>query len=115
LKSEENLKLFEMSPETYVPQWGGFCSYGIAEETWWTKSSLGPEGNPDVWQIIDGKLHFFRDSNLESKFMSGDIESEIISGNEIWDGWFNTTIVFNTGCFWYDKYSDTGIKKIINH
>jgi YHS domain-containing protein len=30
-----NLKLFAASPASYVPQWGGFCSYGVSSETWW--------------------------------------------------------------------------------
>ena len=32
--SEANKKAFLKSPSTYVPQFGGFCSYGISSETW---------------------------------------------------------------------------------
>ena len=40
-------------------QFGGFCAWGIAAETWWTKETLGPPGNPDHWELIDGALYFF--------------------------------------------------------
>ena len=54
-----NLKLFEASPTSYLPQNGGFCSWGIGEEAQWSASSLGPSADPDVWKVIDGKLYFF--------------------------------------------------------
>jgi hypothetical protein len=47
---------------TTSTQWGGFCAYGISSETWWTWSMVeqsGPEADPNVWEIIDGKLYFF--------------------------------------------------------
>lgn len=48
-------------PTKYIPAWGGFCSYGIADEGVWTVDTLGPFGDPSVWTIsLDGKLHVFR-------------------------------------------------------
>ncbi|CAM9677037.1 unnamed protein product [Sphacelaria rigidula] len=44
-----------------MPAWGGFCSWGISNEDWWTKDSLGPDADPHSWLITDdGVLHFFR-------------------------------------------------------
>lgn len=47
-----NLALFEADPTAYLPQYGGFCSWGIAEEEWWTADTLGPNANPDVWEVL---------------------------------------------------------------
>lgn len=52
---------FQERPLAYIPAWGSFCSYGISQEDWWTKDTLGPEADPDLWFITDeGVLHFFR-------------------------------------------------------
>jgi YHS domain-containing protein len=32
--TKANLETFKASPKTYVPQWGGFCSYGVSSEDW---------------------------------------------------------------------------------
>ncbi|CAN0022069.1 unnamed protein product, partial [Laminaria digitata] len=48
-------------PERYLPAWGGFCSYGVANETVWTGTTLGPFGDPSKWAIFaDNRLHIFR-------------------------------------------------------
>lgn len=48
-------------PTRYIPAWGGFCSWGISEEDWWTAENLGPQADPNMWLITDdGILHFFR-------------------------------------------------------
>jgi len=57
-----NQKLFEKEPEAYVPQFGGFCAYGISSETFWTAAAVeagGPAANPDVYLVRDGKLYLF--------------------------------------------------------
>lgn len=45
----EHQALFEGSPETYVPRFGGFCAYGL---------SRGYTAPVDIttWQIVDGRL-----------------------------------------------------------
>jgi YHS domain-containing protein len=51
--SQENLSEFNKNPKMYVPQYGGFCAYAIAEK--------GEEVsvNPKTFQIIDDKLYLF--------------------------------------------------------
>lgn len=51
--SKENLETFNNSPESYVPQFGGYCAYAIA-----LKSDKVPI-NPKTFQITDGKLYLF--------------------------------------------------------
>lgn len=50
--SELNKEKFNASPEKFIPQFGGFCAYAMAQ---------GKEviPNPESWKIQDGKLYFF--------------------------------------------------------
>lgn len=115
-----NRALFDADPTAYAPQFGGFCAWGIAEESVWTKATLGPDADADVWQILDGKLYVFMFDKPESKFLgattdddldaSGDTAAYVAAGAARWDGWFGDAVAFNTGCFWYDASSDTAEK-----
>lgn len=48
--SEEHLDAFEDNPEKYMPQYGGYCAYGVA---------IGAkfDGAPHLWRIVDSKLY----------------------------------------------------------
>ncbi len=48
--SRENLEAFRANPDTFAPQFGGFCAYGASEQH---KSPTDPE----AWTIADGKLY----------------------------------------------------------
>lgn len=48
--SDEHKKLFEANPEKYVPQYGGWCAYGVSVN----KKFIS---DPTVWKIVDGKLY----------------------------------------------------------
>ena len=60
--NEENKQKFLESPNAYVPAFGGFCTWGIAYETWWGCVGDGvlvlPPADPNSWYIKDGKLYF---------------------------------------------------------
>ena len=51
--SQENLSEFKKNSKMYVPQYGGFCAYAVAEKG--EKVSV----NPRTFQIIDNKLYLF--------------------------------------------------------
>merc|ERR1712046_120663 len=60
--TSEHRDLFSSSPESYLPQFGGFCSWGVSSESFWSWEDVqanGPAANPDVWAIVDGRLYFF--------------------------------------------------------
>ncbi|CAM9662147.1 unnamed protein product [Scytosiphon promiscuus] len=87
-QSEENKAKFEANPNTYIPAWGGFCSWGISREDFWSKDTLGPDADPNQWLITsDGKLHFFRSELPMRKFL-GDVEGNIVAGNALWYEWW---------------------------
>jgi YHS domain-containing protein len=50
--SEETLKQFAAAPEKYMPQFGGFCAFGVA-----VGKKL--DGSPRFADIVDGKLYLF--------------------------------------------------------
>lgn len=50
--SEDNRRMFITSPERFVPQFGGFCTNGMAY-------AVPIAGDTDNFKIIDGKLYMF--------------------------------------------------------
>lgn len=59
--TKENMKMFKADPDKYLPQYGGFCAWGVAE-----KESMFPI-NPETYDIVDGKLYFFFDGDFKGK------------------------------------------------
>jgi YHS domain-containing protein len=57
--SEENRKLFDANPMDYAPQYGGLCSEGVAY------NELTVNIEPEVWEIIDGKLYITAGASFE--------------------------------------------------
>ncbi|MFT6335948.1 MAG: YHS domain-containing protein [Halioglobus sp.] len=51
--SKENLDKFNAAPESFIPQYGGYCAYAIG------KKSDKVKINPETFEIRDGKLYLF--------------------------------------------------------
>lgn len=47
----EHRERFVANPETYAPQYGGYCSLGISE-------NIIANGSPLAWKIVEDKLYF---------------------------------------------------------
>ena len=45
------LNSFSKNPDKYVPQYGGYCAFGLSD------GHKAPT-DPDAWTIVDGKLYF---------------------------------------------------------
>lgn len=60
--SEDNLKKFEKSPDRFIPQFGGFCAYGV---------SVGKkfDGDPSYAAVIDDKLYVFLNEGVFKAFL----------------------------------------------
>ncbi len=58
----ENREAFEANPAAYLPQHGGFCSFGV---------SVGKkfDGDPDQYLIADGKLFLFLNAETRAAFL----------------------------------------------
>jgi len=74
--SKENQKKFKANPESYVPQCGGFCAYGVSV------NALFPV-DINTWQIRNGKLYF----NLNPKILkvfNGDFDKNVAKAQKNW-------------------------------
>ena len=76
--SKENLDAFRATPAAFAPQYGGYCSWAIAQN--YTAS-----GDPLVWKIVDGKLYLNYDRDVQAKWEK-DIPGFIASANRNWPG-----------------------------
>ncbi|WP_306600478.1 YHS domain-containing (seleno)protein [Geothrix sp. 21YS21S-2] len=57
--NEKNLETFKMSPERFLPQYGGYCAWAIGA------INQRVDVNPNHYVIRDGKLYlFFSDANI---------------------------------------------------
>jgi len=72
----EHKALFDAAPEKYIPQFGGFCSNGIAYGIPWG-------GDADTWEIIDGKLYIFGGRGSRDAFML-DVPRNLALANKYW-------------------------------
>lgn len=75
--SEENRRLFLAAPAKYAPQFGGFCSNGMAY-------AVPIAGQTDNYKIIDGKLYMF--GGYRSKlYFEMDQEKNLKLAQHYWD------------------------------
>ena len=74
--SDANKKTFEANPQKYLPAYGGYCAYG---------ASVGKKfvADPDVYDIVDGKLYFNLDTKIRS-IWSKDVAGNINKGDTNW-------------------------------
>ena len=75
--SEENRKLFLQNPEKFLPQYGGYCAFGLV---YGSKSDIDPE----IWEIVDGRLFFLINPGTMSLW-SRKKESNIRTADKAWE------------------------------
>jgi YHS domain-containing protein len=59
--SKEHKALFDANPEKYLPQFGGYCAYGVS-----INKTINID--PNAFQIIDGKLYLQYSKDILNKF-----------------------------------------------
>jgi YHS domain-containing protein len=71
-----NRDAFKANPEKYVPQYGGYCAYGVA---------VGKKFDidPSSWRIVDGKLYFNLNPVILEKW-SSDTKGYLRKSEENW-------------------------------
>lgn len=57
-ENRTNLALFKKNPDMFIPAFGGYCAYGIAEGV-----VIGDE-DPREFVVHDGKLYFFHNAQM---------------------------------------------------
>lgn len=74
--SAENLKAFQSSPQKYIPQFGGYCAYGMSQ-------GYKAKTEPDAFTIVDGKLYL--NYNVAVRKIWNEKQSELIDkANSNW-------------------------------
>lgn len=74
--SDDHKKLFEASPEKYLPQYGGWCAFGVSVN----KKFIS---DPTVWKIVDGKLYLNLSRGVATKWVL-DIPGNIKKADANW-------------------------------
>lgn len=78
--TEENKEIFLADPDRYVPQYGGFCSYGVSI------NALLPVDITTA-QVRNGKLYLNVNADILAKF-NADFEGCVSRANTNWPGLF---------------------------
>lgn len=111
--TEAHRDLFAANPEQYIPQYGGFCSWGISEEVQvyptfkvpWGIGCLGPTGSRLSWTIQNNRLYLFRSFRTETggvdnvpknRFLS-DPERWAAVGDANWNAWMSEINKYSDG------------------
>ncbi|PZX55595.1 YHS domain-containing protein [Algoriphagus chordae] len=74
--SEENLELFQSNPSKYMPQYGGYCAYGLA-------SGYKAPISPQAWTIVDDKLYLNYNKKIQGDWLADQTE-KIKKADENW-------------------------------
>ena len=74
--SAENRNLFNQSPVTYAPAYGGFCAYGM---TFGKKFKIDGK----AFEIVDGKLYVNKNQQVY-KAWKEDVPKHLTEANESW-------------------------------
>jgi YHS domain-containing protein len=77
--NKKNRRMFEADPQKFLPEYGGFCAYGV---------SLGKKfaSDPEVWRIENGKLFLNLDNDIQKKWekdLSGHIQKADVNWSQI--------------------------------
>lgn len=75
--NEEHRALFEADPERYLPQYGGYCAYGLF------KGQLF-QVEPDQFTIYNGKLYLNYSNSIRKKWLKK-VDSYILKADENWE------------------------------
>ncbi|MDJ0514055.1 MAG: YHS domain-containing (seleno)protein [Methyloceanibacter sp.] len=82
--SEETKKKFMANPERYMPQYGGFCAFGVA---------IGKklDASPRFADIVDGKLYVFLNAGAFKKYKE-DKAGTLAKAEKNWPGMHHVAV-----------------------
>ena len=76
--SEDHKQLFTVSPDKYVPQYGGFCAFAVSRD------ALAPV-DISTWQVRNGKLYLNFDHDI-LKMFNADFNGNAAKADTNWPG-----------------------------
>jgi len=74
--TEANLDAFKANPDQYVPQYGGFCAFGVAVGAKF-------DGDPELWRIENGKLYLNLNPDIQEQWEK-DLAGHLVKANKKW-------------------------------
>lgn len=74
--SEENKKLFEAEPAKYLPQYGGFCAFGLA-------NGVKVDADPELWTVADGRLFLNLAPPVQERF-TANVSGFVMDADKKW-------------------------------
>ncbi len=74
----ENLATFKANPESYAPQFGGYCAWAVSRG--YTAATV-----PEAWTLYDGKLYLNFSKRIQRRW-ERDVPGNIAKGNANWPG-----------------------------
>ena len=76
--NEQNKAKFLAEPEKYLPQYGGYCAFGVSH-------GKKLHGDPLVYKVVDGKLYLNVHPEV-AKMWSADIGAHVKKADANWPG-----------------------------
>jgi hypothetical protein len=80
--SAEDRESFLGSPESYAPQYGGYCAWAVGH-------GYTAKGDPGVWKIVAGKLYLNYNQEVKAKWEQ-DIPALVSKGDQNWQSFLTT-------------------------
>ena len=74
--SQANLDAFQAEPARYLPQYGGYCAWAVAQGY---KAPIVP----DAWAVVDGKLYLNASKGVQRRWQR-DIPGFIAQADQNW-------------------------------
>jgi len=74
--SKANKDLFDGSPEKYLPEYGGYCAYGMA-------NGFVVSSDPEAFTLVDGKLYMNYSLGVRKTWLK-DVPGNIESADKNW-------------------------------
>ena len=74
--NQANLDAFKAAPQSYAPQYGGYCAWAVAQG--YTAST-----DPQAWRIVDKKLYLNYSKGIQRRWET-DVPGNIVRANANW-------------------------------
>jgi YHS domain-containing protein len=65
--SASNRELFKTNPEKYIPQFGGYCAFGMSR-------GYKAETQPEAWTMVDGKLYLNYNKKVREEWNKNQVD-----------------------------------------
>ena len=79
--TQANLDLFKTNPDAFMPQYGGYCAWAVA-------NNKLAKGSPKYWHVEDGKLYLNFNARIKHRWEK-DIPGFVRTAKDYWPAILN--------------------------